>query len=210
MLWCFPVFVISCMDVKFNFQFFVEQAASCKTVSDSMDQGMNKPIQSKPTNVCSQVLQHLVPTSQAQAPLQQQLSLAQHTQLHSQSHSLMLQVRLAAAEAVQMQQNQVLAHQHHQQATLQQQGMVHQSSSKGNMEVMNYDANESGDCYSNGMTDEQVENTDSEPENALEGYQSEANTIWQQEGANDIFPFQATSLNPANTQVFKERTNSNM
>jgi hypothetical protein len=50
------------------------------------------------------------------------------------------------------------------------------------MEVMNYDVNESGDCYSNGMTDEQVENTDSEPENDLEGYQSEANTIWQQEG----------------------------
>jgi len=119
------------MDVIFNFQFFVEQVASCKTVSDSMDQGVNKPTQSKPTNVCSQVLQHLVPTSQAQALLQQQLSLAQHTQQHSQSHSLMLQVQLAAAEAVQMQQNQVLAHQHHQQATLQQQGMVHQSSSKG-------------------------------------------------------------------------------
>ncbi|CAM6074917.1 unnamed protein product [Sphagnum tenellum] len=181
-------------------------AASCKTVSDSMDQGVNKPIQSKPTNVCSQVLQHLVPTSQAQALLQQQLSLAQHTQQHSQSHSLMLQVELAAAEAVQMQQNQVLAHQHHQQATLQQQGMVHQSSSKGNMEVLNYDVNESGDSYSNGMTDEQVENTDSEPENALDGYQSQANTIWQQEGANDTFTFQATSLNPANTQVFKERT----
>ncbi len=131
MLWCFPVFVISCMDVIFNFQFFVEQAASCKTVRDSMDQGVNKPIQSKPTNVCSQVLQHLVPISQAQAPLQQQLSLAKHTQQHSQSHSLMLQVQLAATEAVQMQQNQVLAHQHHQQATLQQQGMVHQSSSKG-------------------------------------------------------------------------------
>jgi len=64
------------MDVIFNFQFFVEQAASCKTVSDSMDQGVNKPTQSKPTNVCSQVLQHLVPTSQAQALLQQQLSLA--------------------------------------------------------------------------------------------------------------------------------------
>jgi hypothetical protein len=74
------------------------------------------------------------------------------------------------------------------------------------MEVLNYDVNESGDCYSNGMTDEQVEKTDSEPENALEGYQSQANTIWQQEGANDTFTFQATSLNPANTQVFKERT----
>ncbi|CAK9868210.1 unnamed protein product [Sphagnum jensenii] len=46
---------------------------------------------------------------------------------------------------------------------------------------MNYGVNENGDHYLSGMR-EQVENMDSEPENALEGYQSEANTILQPDG----------------------------
>jgi len=47
------------------------------------------------------------------------------------------------------------------------------------MEVMNYGVNENGDHYWSGMKEAQVEDTDSEPENASEGYQSEANTILQ-------------------------------
>jgi hypothetical protein len=42
---------------------------------------------------------------------------------------------------------------------------------------MNYGVNENGDHYLSGMREAQVEDMDSEPENALEGYQSEANTI---------------------------------
>ncbi len=52
----------------------------------------------------------------------------------------------------------------------------------GNMEVMNYGVNENGDHYSSGMREAQVEDTDSEPENASEGFQWEANTILQPEG----------------------------
>ncbi|CAM6022932.1 unnamed protein product [Sphagnum balticum] len=66
--------------------------ASTKTISDSMDHGVKRPMHSKPTNVSSQVLLHLVPTSQAQAPVQQQLSPAQYTQQHSQPYSLMVQL----------------------------------------------------------------------------------------------------------------------
>jgi hypothetical protein len=51
----------------------------------------------------------------------------------------------------------------------------------------------------------QVEDMDSEPGNASEDYQSEANTILQPDGADDTFIFQATSLNSVNIQVFKER-----
>jgi hypothetical protein len=47
------------------------------------------------------------------------------------------------------------------------------------MERMNYGVNENGDHDLSGMTEAQVEDTDSERENALEGYQSEANTILQ-------------------------------
>jgi hypothetical protein len=43
------------------------------------------------------------------------------------------------------------------------------------MEVMNYGDNENGDHYSSGMGEGQVEDTDSEAENASEGYQSEPN-----------------------------------
>jgi hypothetical protein len=50
------------------------------------------------------------------------------------------------------------------------------------MEVMNYGDNENGDQYLSGMGEGQVEDTDSEPENASEGYQSEANTILQPDG----------------------------
>jgi hypothetical protein len=50
------------------------------------------------------------------------------------------------------------------------------------MEVMNYGVNENGDHYSSGMKGAQVEDMDSEPENASEGYQSEANTILQPDG----------------------------
>jgi hypothetical protein len=69
-----------------------------------------------------------------------------------------------------------------QRCKVEQLGMVHQSSSKGiigNMERMNYGVNENGDHDLSGMTEAQVEDTDSERENALEGYQSEANTILQ-------------------------------
>ncbi|CAN5973072.1 unnamed protein product [Sphagnum jensenii] len=55
------------------------------------------------------------------------------------------------------------------------------------------------------MREAQVEDMDSEPENASEGYQSEANTILQPDGANDTFIFQATSSNSVNTQVLKQR-----
>jgi hypothetical protein len=51
----------------------------------------------------------------------------------------------------------------------------------GNKEVMNYGVNENGDHYLSGMREAQVEDTDSEPENASEGYQSEPNTILQPE-----------------------------
>jgi hypothetical protein len=47
------------------------------------------------------------------------------------------------------------------------------------MEVKNYGVNENGDHYSNDRREAQVEDTDSEPENASEGYQSEPNTILQ-------------------------------
>ncbi|KAH8936790.1 hypothetical protein BDL97_17G103000 [Sphagnum fallax] len=67
---------------------------------------------------------------------------------------------------------------------VEQPGMVHQSSSK---------------------VEEEVEDMDSEPENTSEGYQSEANTILQPDGADDTFIFQATSSNSGNIQVFKER-----
>jgi hypothetical protein len=50
------------------------------------------------------------------------------------------------------------------------------------MEVMNYGDNENGDHYSSGMGEGQVEDTDSEAENASEGYQSEPNTILQPDG----------------------------
>jgi hypothetical protein len=50
------------------------------------------------------------------------------------------------------------------------------------MEVMNYSINENGDQYWSGMRKAQVEDMDSEPENASEGYQSEANTILQPGG----------------------------
>ncbi|CAK9265638.1 unnamed protein product [Sphagnum jensenii] len=52
-------------------------------------------------------------------------------------------------------------------------GMVHQSSSEGNIEVMNYGVNENGDHYLSGMKEAQVEDMDSEPENAWEGYHSD-------------------------------------
>jgi hypothetical protein len=52
----------------------------------------------------------------------------------------------------------------------------------GNKEVMNYGVNENGDHYLSGMREAQVEDTDSEPENASEGYQSEPNTILQPDG----------------------------
>jgi hypothetical protein len=52
----------------------------------------------------------------------------------------------------------------------------------GNKEVMNYGVNENGDHYLSGMREAQVEDTDSEPENASEGYQSEPNTILQPYG----------------------------
>jgi hypothetical protein len=47
---------------------------------------------------------------------------------------------------------------------------------------MNYGVNENGDHYLSGMREAQVEDMDFEPENALEGYQSEANTILQPDG----------------------------
>jgi hypothetical protein len=50
------------------------------------------------------------------------------------------------------------------------------------MEVMNYGVNENGDHYLSGMREPQVEDRDSEPENASEGSQSEANTILQPDG----------------------------
>jgi hypothetical protein len=62
---------------------------------------------------------------------------------------------------------------------------------------MNYGVNENGDHYLSDMREAQAEDTDSEPENASEGYQSD--------GPDDTFIFQATSLNSVNTQVFKER-----
>jgi hypothetical protein len=46
---------------------------------------------------------------------------------------------------------------------------------------MNYGVNENGDHYLSGMREAQVEDMDSELENALEGYQS-ANTILQPDG----------------------------
>jgi hypothetical protein len=51
------------------------------------------------------------------------------------------------------------------------------------MELMNYGVNENGDHYSSGTREAQVENTDSEPENASEGYQSETNTMLHPDGA---------------------------
>ncbi|KAH9560844.1 hypothetical protein CY35_06G129100 [Sphagnum magellanicum] len=54
-----------------------------------------------------------------------------------------------------------------QRCKVEQLGMVHQRSSKvGNMEVMNYGVNENGNHYWSGMREAQVEDTDSEPENA--------------------------------------------
>jgi len=50
------------------------------------------------------------------------------------------------------------------------------------MEVMNYGVNENGDHYLSGIRETQVEDMDSEPENASEGYQSETNTILQPDG----------------------------
>jgi hypothetical protein len=50
------------------------------------------------------------------------------------------------------------------------------------MEVMNDVHNENGDHNSSGMGEAPVEDTDSEPENASEGYGSEPNTILQPEG----------------------------
>jgi hypothetical protein len=50
------------------------------------------------------------------------------------------------------------------------------------MEVQNYGVNENGDHYLSGMREAQVEDMDSEPENASEGYQSEDNTILQPGG----------------------------
>jgi len=47
---------------------------------------------------------------------------------------------------------------------------------------MNYGVIENGDHYLSGMRDAQVEDMDSGPENASEGYQSEANTILQPDG----------------------------
>jgi hypothetical protein len=47
---------------------------------------------------------------------------------------------------------------------------------------MNYGVNENGDHYLNGMREAEVEGMDSEPENASEGYRSEANTILQPDG----------------------------
>ncbi len=52
----------------------------------------------------------------------------------------------------------------------------------GNMEVMNYGVNENGDHSWSGTSEAQVEDTDSEPENASEGYQSEANTSLEPDG----------------------------
>jgi hypothetical protein len=51
------------------------------------------------------------------------------------------------------------------------------------MEVKNYGVNENGDHYSSGMREAQVEDMDSEPENASEGYQSETNTILHPDSA---------------------------
>jgi hypothetical protein len=50
------------------------------------------------------------------------------------------------------------------------------------MEVMNYGVNENGDHYWSGTGEAQVEDTDSEPENASEGYQSEDDTSSEAEG----------------------------
>jgi hypothetical protein len=50
------------------------------------------------------------------------------------------------------------------------------------MEVMNYGVNENGDHYLSAMREAQVEDRDSEPENASEGCQSESNTSSQPDG----------------------------
>jgi hypothetical protein len=47
---------------------------------------------------------------------------------------------------------------------------------------MNYGFNENGEHYWSGMKEVQVEDMYSEPENASEGDQSEANTILQPDG----------------------------
>ncbi len=47
---------------------------------------------------------------------------------------------------------------------------------------MNYGVNENGDHYLSGMREAPVEDMDSEPENASEGYLSEASTILQLDG----------------------------
>jgi hypothetical protein len=52
----------------------------------------------------------------------------------------------------------------------------------GNIEVMNYGVNENGHHYLSAMKEAEVEDMDWEPENASEGYQSEANTILQPYG----------------------------
>jgi hypothetical protein len=65
---------------------------------------------------------------------------------------------------------------------VEQPGMVHLNSSEGNIEVMNYGFNENGEHYWSGMKEVQVEDMYSEPENASEGDQSEANTILQPDG----------------------------
>jgi hypothetical protein len=50
------------------------------------------------------------------------------------------------------------------------------------MEVMNDAVNDNGDHYLSGMRKAQEEDMDSEPENASEGYKSDANTSLQPDG----------------------------